>query len=164
MCACLRACLRACMRERVYVCMCVPACIALFVTQYKQRMVDETIPLYDHLPVCTGSTKNFDIVLKFSDLDLGNVGPSSDTLGQSDIVPTLTPESVAQAGLLSGGSLTVSGLASVVLPMAVCPDMFWMCIHVGRGSNARYTDLTDDNNWTCKNKATQKSCNTGTTC
>ena len=127
-------------------------------------MVDETIPLYDHLPVCTGSTKNFDIVLKFSDLDLGNVGPSSDTLGQSDIVPTLTPESVAQAGLLSGGSLTVSGLASVVLPMAVCPDMFWMCIHVGRGSNARYTDLTDDNNWTCKNKATQKSCNTGTTC
>ena len=119
--------------------------------------------IMSYLPIYTGSATNFDIILKLSDLDLGNVGPNSDTLGQSDITPTMTPGSVAQAGLFSGGSLTVSGQAAVVLPEAVCQEMFWLCIHVGRGTNARYTDVTDNNNWTCKNKATQKSCDTGRT-
>ena len=113
--------------------------------------------------VHTGSAENFRIILKLSDLDLSNVGPNSDTLGQSDIIPTISPVSIAQAGLFSGSSLAVSGHALVVLPAAVCGEMFWLCINVGRGNNARYTDSAENNNWACKNKASQKSCDTGST-
>ncbi len=105
----------------------------------------------------SGSDVNYDFTFRLSDVDEST---DTDSLGQG-LASHSVPSAQAQQGLSTSGFILVDAEVEVVMPMAECEDVAYLCVSLTEGAGASYVDSNAGNNIFCRGVATLKSCHPG---
>lgn len=88
------------------------------------------------------------------------MGTAANTLGLSDVTPTLDSSVLEQSALAGTDSVTYTGTATITMDASACNDVVYLCVSVLTSGTA-FTDSDLTNNYRCKDISQQLSCAIG---
>ena len=107
----------------------------------------------------TGTNKNFDVRLRYSNNDMATGLNTLSTL--SDIIPSISLADVQQKIDASGGFIDIPGTVMLQVPVTECNQIRYLCAITKPGTGAGYVDANGNNNAACQSVISQRTCEPG---
>ncbi|XP_064622199.1 uncharacterized protein LOC135484544 isoform X2 [Lineus longissimus] len=100
-------------------------------------------------PTTPANSKNFKFQMTFSDVNIGLGGADTLAIAKISVTTQYTESLKAKTGLITKNSVTIPTGDNLVIPVAHCSKVKFLCIFIEEGDNAQYADANKTNNVEC---------------